>query len=191
MNNNQTPNPDQDLLLRARQGDTDAFGDLYEKYLEPIYRYVHYQVPVTEEAEDLTEVIFLKVWEMLQTGKNVSKIRNFRAWLYRVSHNQVVDYHRKKRPLAVDFHENPGLIGQSDTDTEADVQKNLDQEALITAIKSLDEQSQEVIVLRFINGLSHAEVGEAMEIEPGHVRVLQHRALKKLRKIVGEKDDEK
>jgi RNA polymerase sigma-70 factor (ECF subfamily) len=190
VNNNQTPNPDQELLLLASQGNPDAFGDLYEKYLDPIYRYVHYQLPISEEAEDLTEAVFLKVWEMLRSSESTPEIRNFRAWLYRVAHNQIVDFHRKKRPVAVDFHENPGLIGKSAADTETDVQKNLDEETLIAAIKKLDEQAQEVIVMRFINGLSHSEVGEALEIEPGHVRVIQHRALKKLKKIMSEKDDE-
>ncbi|MBN2043517.1 MAG: sigma-70 family RNA polymerase sigma factor [Anaerolineales bacterium] len=188
MNNNQTPNTDQTLLLRASQGDQDAFGDLYEKYLEPIYRYVRYQILVTEEAEDLTETIFLKVWELLREGEIQVEIRNFRAWLYRVAHNQLVDYHRKKRPIPVDFHENPGLAGEADSNTETEVQINLDQDVLLRAIETLDQQSREVIIMRFIHGLSHTEVGEALALEPGHVRVLQHRALKKLKSFISEKD---
>ncbi len=102
MNNHQTPNPDQELLQRARQGDVEAFGDLYEKYLDPIYRYVHYRLPSIEDAEDLTEHIFLKVWELVCEQDKITEINNFQAWLYRVAHNQVVDYHRKKRPISID-----------------------------------------------------------------------------------------
>jgi RNA polymerase sigma-70 factor (ECF subfamily) len=168
----------------------DAFGDLYEKYLEPIYRYVRFHIPVTEEAEDLTEAVFLKVWELIRDSGDRPRIRNFRAWLYRVAHNQIIDHHRKKRPIAVDFHDNPGLIGQSESDTESDVLNILDQDALIEALNTLDQQDRDVIIMRFLHGLSHTEVGKVLELEPGHVRVLQHRALRKLRSDMSEKQDD-
>jgi RNA polymerase sigma-70 factor (ECF subfamily) len=190
VNNHHLPTTDQDLLLEASRGDAEAFGELYERYLDQIYRYVHYRLPAAEEAEDLTEQIFLKTWELIRKGGKAAKIENFRAWLYRVAHNQVVDYHRKKQPLTVDMQENSGLFGKSGDDTEGDVQKNLDQQDLLEAILTLDLQSQEIIAMRFIHGLSHAEVAEALELKPGHARVLQHRALTKLRKIMQEVNDE-
>ena len=184
MNNHQTPNPDQELLQRARQGDVEAFGDLYEKYLDPIYRYVHYRLPSIEDAEDLTEHIFLKVWELVCEQDKITEINNFQAWLYRVAHNQVVDYHRKKRPISIDTQDDTGLFGRSDLDTEIDVLTKLDHQALRSAVGKLDDQSQQVIVLRFMNELSHAEVAEILDLEPGHIRVLQHRAITRLRNIM-------
>ena len=181
---------DEEQLIEQAKTDPEAFGKLYELYVEKIYNYVYYRIGNQQEAEDLTEAVFLKVWEKLRSSESPPEINNFRAWLYRVAHNQIIDFHRKKRPVAVDFHENPGMIGRSDKNTEADVQKNLDEETLIAAIEQLDEQAQEIIVMRFINGLNHSEVGEALEIEPGHVRVIQHRALKKLKEIMSERDDE-
>lgn len=190
MNNQQTPKPDQDLLLRASQGDAEAFGDLYEKYLNSIYRYVHYRLSSVEEAEDLTEQIFLKVWENLRDESKASQIQNFRAWLYRVAHNQVIDYHRKKQPISVDIQEHTGLLGRSDHDTEGDVQKKLDHQDVLSAIQTLDQQSQDVIMLRFMKELSHTEVAEILDLEPGHIRVLQHRALTQLRKVMRDENHE-
>lgn len=184
MNNHQTPNPDQDLLQRASQGDVEAFGDLYQKYLDPIYRYVHYRLPTIEEAEDLTEHIFLKIWELVCDQDKITQIKNFQAWIYRVAHNQVIDFHRKKQPVSIDAQEETWVFGRSDLDTENDVQKMLDQQTLLAAVEMLDDQSQEVILLRFMNELSHAEVAAILDLEPGHVRVLQHRAVTRLRKIM-------
>ncbi|MFN2144269.1 MAG: RNA polymerase sigma factor, partial [Anaerolineales bacterium] len=159
------------------------------RYLDPIYRYVHYRLPNVEEAEDLTERVFLKIWELICDQK-ITKINNFQAWLYRVAHNQVIDYHRKKKPITIDTQEETGLFGKSDLNTESDVQKKLDQQALLAAVEKLDDQSQEVIVLRFMNDLSHAEVAKILDLEPGHVRVLQHRAINQLRKIMKDFDHE-
>jgi len=85
---------DAELIVRAVQGDADAFGDLYERYLDQIYRYVYYRVANSLEAEDLTETVFLKAWESLPGMRTNVKSMNFQAWLYRIAHNLVVDRYR-------------------------------------------------------------------------------------------------
>ena len=190
MTSEQKPPSDQDLLRRAGDGDSSAFGDLYERYLEPIYQYVLYRLSSVEEAEDLTETIFLKAWENIRTKGNADQIENVRAWLYRIAHNLAVDYHRKKRPVSMDMHEQIDLTDQSAPSAEETVQARLSDHNLQTAVKALDEQSREIIVLRFFNGLSHAEVAGVLDLNEGHIRVLQYRALSRLKGILGEEPDD-
>lgn len=190
MTSEQKPPSDQDLLQRAGDGDANAFGDLYERYLDPIYRYVLYRLSSIEEAEDLTETIFLKAWENIRTKGTADQIENVRAWLYRIAHNLTVDYHRKKRPVSMDLHEQIDLTSQSTPSTEETVQARLSDQNLQAAVRELDEQSREIIVLRFFNELSHAEVAEVLDLNEGHIRVLQYRALKKLKGILGEESDD-
>lgn len=180
----EAPN-DQSLIEKAASGDQEAFGDLYERYLEPIYRYVYYRVPTTEEAEDLTETIFLRAWETLVMKKNI-KIDNFRAWIYRIAHNLTIDYHRKKRAINLDSVDTIETMTPSPSDPEIEVQNKLTAQTLNKAIGKLEENFQNVIILRFFNKLSHAETAEIMGINEGNVRVIQYRALKKLQIILSE-----
>lgn len=169
----------------AANGDQEAFGDLYERYLEPIYRYVYYRVPTVEEAEDLTETIFLRAWETLIMKKS-TKVENFRAWIYRIAHNLTIDYHRKKRPAQFESSEIDYPADTVLTDPELEVQQKLSAQALHKAISNLEETYQNVIILRFFNKLSHAETAEVMDIQEGNVRVIQYRALKRLQTLLSE-----
>lgn len=175
------PLPDNDLIQRAAGGDQDAFGDLYERYLEDIYRYVYYRVLDVEEAEDLTEAVFLRVWENLIKTREKSKIKNFRAWIYRITHNLVIDYQRKKKPLSVDLDTVPWINEAVMPGTEKIVEKQLSEAALVRALHELEDTLQQVVILRFLNELSHAETAAVLGLTEGHVRVLQYRALKRLR----------
>ncbi|MCB2178694.1 sigma-70 family RNA polymerase sigma factor [bacterium] len=176
---------DQSLIEKATKGDQEAFGDLYERYLEPIYRYIYYRVPTPEEAEDLTETIFLRAWETLMTKKNV-KIDNFRAWIYRIAHNLTIDYHRKRKPIQFESGEIDFPDNTATTDPELEVEQKLSSQSLHQAISKLEENFQNVIILRFFNKLSHAETAEIMGIQEGNVRVIQYRALKKLQTLLSE-----
>lgn len=165
---------DDDLLRRASQGDKDAFGMLYERYLVPIYRYCYFRVGSPLEAEDLTEQVFLKAWENLP----VKQVRSFRAWLYRIAHNGVVDYLRtRKNPQPL---ERVNVAFDTQPNPEHWVQAREDGRALHNAFARLDPQDQEVLVCRFVSQLSHAETAQVLSVTENHVRILQFRALKKL-----------
>lgn len=171
--------PDKTLLARAVQGDAGAFGDFYERYLEEIQRYVYYRVANRFDAEDLTETVFLKAWEALPYAR--STIENPRAWLYRIAHNIVVDHYRTSRPTA----EIPSrLRNDGNPSLEHQIQDRNEQQQLAAIIQSLDGTLQQVIVCRFISELSHAETAQIMGIKEGHVRVLQLRALQKIRHML-------
>jgi RNA polymerase sigma-70 factor (ECF subfamily) len=160
------------LTDRARQGDKEAYGDLYELYLDEIYRYVFYRVSNEADAEDLTEQVFLKAWENLPAYRGEVP---FKAWLYRIARNTTVDYYRTRKQ-SVPLDENDSLIEKKDQPEE----KALSRETALRlngAISKLSPLHQDVIILRFVNGYSTAEIAQILERSTGAVRVLQHRAL--------------
>ncbi len=173
---------DAELLTHAVKGDRQAFAVLYERYLEALYRYCYYRVADEREAEDLTETVFLKIWEALADADGCSPIRNFRAWVYRVAHNLIIDRHRTRRETQ------PILDEQSLVDPqplpERMVESNEAARRIARAIATLDATLQQVVVCRFINRFSHNETAEILGLSEGHVRVLQHRALKKLQAVL-------
>jgi RNA polymerase sigma-70 factor, ECF subfamily len=170
---------DQELLSRALQGDADAFGDIYERYLDEIHRYIYFRVTDRFEAEDLTEMVFLKAWEALPRFRSPDV--NLRAWIYRIAHNTVVDHYRTHKPTS----ELPLEHARDASPLPEHQIQNLDEhERLADLIRSLDANLQQVVICRFANGMSHAETAQVMGIKEGHVRVLQLRALQKLRELL-------
>lgn len=172
------PNPaDADLVAKAIAGNREAFGDLYEHYLPAIYRYVFYRVGDAGEAEDLTETVFVKAWEALERYRPTEA--PFAAWLYRIAHNLVVDRHRAQKP--VDPLDEHVVEARLEADPAAQMEAREAANALAQALGQLEPAQQEVLALRFVNGLSHAETATIMGRSAGAVRVLQHRALAALR----------
>jgi RNA polymerase sigma-70 factor (ECF subfamily) len=159
-----------------------AFGDLYERYLDEIFRFVFYRILDQEEAEDLTERVFLKAWEALPRGRR--PVANFRAWLYRVARNQVIDRHRTRKP-AVPL-EQAATLRDGSPAPEAIAQAREESAELAAVIARLGRRYQQVLVCRFVNGLSHAETAQVLGLKENHVRVLQHRALQELRGLLAE-----
>jgi len=156
---------------------------LYERYLERIYRYVYYRVSDHDEAEDLTETVFLKAWEALPRFR--VKGATFGAWLYRIAHNTVVDRHRTQRaalPLSQALDVRDGGASSPEAVAEAEQESTW----LQTALSRLEPRLQEVILNRFVNGLSHRETAGVMGLRESHVRVLQHRALQEMRDALTE-----
>lgn len=172
------------LVARAVQGDAEAFGALYEMHLDAIYRYVYYRTSNHQDAEDLTETVFLKAWRAI--GRYKVGGTPFRAWLYRIAHNAVVDHYRayqetESLALHPTIPDDTGLVEQQ-------IQQREWTDRLDRVIGRLSPLHQDVLVLRFINGLSHAEVAEILERSSGSVRVLQHRALKELEALLAVED---
>ncbi len=186
MNARQEKVSDQKLLQQSASGNQDAFGELYERYLEQIYRYVYYRVMDVHEAEDLTEAVFLRAWERLQSKQARKEVENFSAWIYRIAHNLVIDHHRKKTPEPLDTDSSAEYSQALTPGAEIEVQQRLDQQSLAAALEELDEPMQRVVILRFLNHLSHAEVAAVLGLSEGNVRVLQFRALKRLKVLLSE-----
>ena len=169
------------LVERAVDGDFEAFGEIYSIYLDRIYRYVVYQVDDKMIAEDLTEETFIKAWEAI--GKYKWKGQPFSAWLYRIAHNQVIDYFRTTRRDLTLKEELPAEAAEPEQEAE----EKLRQQELIKAISYLPAQQKQVIILKFIEGLENPEIAQIMRKSQGAIRVMQMRALAALRqKLSGE-----
>jgi len=171
---------EESLVRRAQQHDQDAFAQLYEEYFDKIYRYIAFKIGNRTEAEDMTQQVFLNAI------KSISSFRwrgiPFSAWLFRIAHNQVVDYLRKKAKHAttsldevlVSNGNNPQLVAE----------QNLDIERLLLATKQLTQAQREVISLRFASELSIAQVARVMAKSQGAIKALQHSAMVALRKTL-------
>jgi RNA polymerase sigma-70 factor (ECF subfamily) len=175
-------------LALAAEGDRHSFGEFYELHLHEIYRYILFRVYDHDEAEDLTAKVFLEAWEDLTIRQRLRKIRNIRAWIYRIAHNKVVDYHRRRKPQEP-LDDNPDKRLQGAW-LESELDDLFISRKLVEGVQRLPANYQEVIILRFINQMSNAEVAEIMNITESHVRVLQYRALHRMRLLVNEVNHE-
>lgn len=170
------------LISRAIQGDTNAFGDLYDRYLDQVYNYIFYQVSNTQETEDLTETVFLKAFESLSRFNQSQTVENFRAWIFRIARNQVVDYYRTRKPSVSIESSLP--LRSTDPQPEAAVQLSQEYQDMMEAFDKLDPTFRQVLTCRLIDGLSHRETARIMNLKENHVRILQYRALKKIRQLL-------
>jgi RNA polymerase sigma-70 factor (ECF subfamily) len=171
-----------DLVARAQAGDADAFGVIYDRYFEPVYKYIHLRVRGDREAvEDLTADVFVKALRGIRgfTWQG----RDLVAWLYRIAHNAVVDYlksgRRRETPVG-DMRDPVDELLDVDADPAAAAERHLTNVALLAQVKQLPPRQCEVVVLRFLLGLTLAETGEVLNIRPEAVKALQYRATRNL-----------
>ena len=166
------------LVARARDGDADAFGELYDRYQPDILRYFVHHVRDRDAAEDLTQQVFLKAWQAIPRYQD--RGAPFTAWLYRMAHNQMVDHFRTRRPTA----DLDGIDVPEPPEAEARVLLKEQHERLREALERLSADHREVLVLRFLMEKSAAEIGEIMGRKEVTVRGLQLRALRALRREI-------
>lgn len=171
---------DTELVKQTKQGEVDAYGELYDRYFKQLYRYIFFRVQNQEEAEDLTETVFLRTLESIQRRR--APIDNFQGWLFRSAHNLVIDHYRTTRSQVslekIADLQDSGLL------PESKVQQDIDSVTLASAIGTLSPELQQIIACRFISGMSHAETSKIMGLNQGYLRVLQFRALKQLRAVL-------
>ena len=171
---------EESLVRRAQQQDQEAFAQLYEANFDKIYRYVALRIGNKTEAEDVTQQVFINALKSISSFK--WKGVPFSAWLFRIAHNQMVDYLRKKtRQATAPLDES--LVSHDDNPQLA-VERKLDIEQLGAATRYLTKAQREVISLRFAGELSIAEVAKVMGKSQGAVKALQHSAIVALRKAL-------
>ena len=178
------------LVKSAQAGDSHAFGTLYDQYSAQIYRFIIVKVSTRQEAEDLTHEVFLSAWQKLP-GFKIQKFP-FSSWLYRIARNRVIDYYRtQKNHFSVD--ELVGSLEEEFLRVRAiqgeDLNLKLEMEQVLSAIEELTEDQREVIEMRFIQDLSPKEIAEITKKKEGTIRILQHRATKKLQKVLENKEN--
>lgn len=168
-----------DIARRAAGGDREAFGLLYDRHLDAVYRYAYYRVRDVAEAEDVTSDVFHRA---LMAMPRYQPRRPFLAFLYTIARNVVADRHRRARPQA-SFED--AIAHPSDEPGPEERSAALDDaRRLRGALQRLTELQQEVVVLRFIEGLSYAEVAAATGKPESTIRGIQMRALAALREIL-------
>lgn len=165
------------LIGRARDGHTDALGALYDRYSPAIYRYLYRRSGDAVLSEDLTGTVFLKMLEALKKGQAWDD--SFSGWLYRIAHNLLTDYMRARgrRPES----ELPETLPAGGARLEDRVERAIATEAVRKALHQLKPEYTEVLLMRFTEGLSHADVAARLGKTETAVKVTQHRALKALR----------
>ncbi len=176
------------LLLRLKTKDPEAFGQFYDAYVKPIYRFIYFKVSSEQEAEDLTAETFLKVWQHVQGN---GKIDNLNAFTYRIARNLVIDHYRKQQTQKTVT--STEVLADQGIEIPDEQQSIADRLAVLSDVKQIEQHLQqmkdeyrEIIILRYINQLTVKEIAEALDKKPGTVRVLAHRALNTLKTLVAE-----
>ena len=167
------------LLRRVQDCDTDALASIYDTYYERIYRYIYRCVGQADRAEDLTANVFLRLLNSVRAGH--CPRTNLSAWLYRVAHNLVVDGFRRKPSEDVELVE---WTKSYEPDMAHLVDQNLQMERVRRALRQLTESQQQVIALKFLQGMNSREVATILNKTEGAVDALQHRGLVALRKAL-------
>jgi len=162
-----------DLVRRAQQGDADAFTELYRRHVDPIYRFVLLRVGDEAVAEDLTSEVFVRALESLDTYED--RGAPFAAWLYRIANARVVDHWRRSRQPALSLDS-----GEIDLPFEPAARDVLTSKDLSESLRRLTAEQQEVIILKFVEGYSTAEIAQITGRSEGAVKALQRRALASL-----------
>ncbi|MBI4457396.1 RNA polymerase sigma factor [Candidatus Uhrbacteria bacterium] len=167
------------LLFRIRaKKDPDAFGQIYDAYVKPIYRFIYFKVPSTEQAEDLTSETFLKAWQYLKENREVQSLQ---ALLYSVARSTVIDHYRKAQ-TELPLEDDRGNI-LTDVGSEKllkDIETSHDAEQVIAKLRGLKDEYREVIVLKYLDELSANEIAATLGKSAANVRVLLHRAMRAL-----------
>jgi RNA polymerase sigma-70 factor, ECF subfamily len=172
----------------AAAGDFDSFAALYSCHLDTIYRYIYYRTADVHDAEDLTEQVFLQAWESMAKYRPVGSC--FCNWLYRIAHNLVVDHHRRQKRRSEENLEDELELADADGETALEAVITAEEcAALAAAVAQLPDDQQQVLLLRFIEGLGHTEIAQIINKSEGACRVVQYRALVALKKILSERRD--
>lgn len=174
------------LVQRAQAGDADAFGELYDRYVDQVYRYVYYRVGSAQVAEDLTSETFLRALRRLSSftwqGRDVG------AWFVTIARNLIADHYKSSRyrlEMTTDDVSESGAKLTQDGPENA-VLEAMQNKVLLEAVKRLNAEQQECIVLRFLQGLSVAETALAMGKNDGAIKALQYRAVRSLGRLLPE-----
>jgi RNA polymerase sigma-70 factor, ECF subfamily len=171
-----------DLVARAQAGDSDAFGQLYDRYLDLVYRYVYYRVGGKALAEDLVSETFLRA--LRRIGSFEWQGRDFAAWLITIARNIIADHYKSGR-----FRLEVSTADMLDADRATDGPENtvldgITNGSILDAVKKLNSEQQECVVLRFLQGLSVLETAQAMGKSEGAIKALQYRAVRTLGRML-------
>ena len=169
---------DRELVALAKE-DAEAFGELYARYVKKMYSYIFHRTGNTQDAEDLTAKVFIRAYAHI--GNYVERGAPFQAWLYRIAHNLVANWHRdqaRRKIIALDDYVAHSLQSEAPERLAEDVEER---DHLMAAVRRLPEERQQLLLLKFIEQMSNAEIGDIMGRTEGAIKSLYHRTLLALR----------
>jgi RNA polymerase sigma-70 factor (ECF subfamily) len=169
------------LIKEAVRGKSSAFGSLYDYYQPMIYRFVFVKVGRREDAEDITHQVFLSAWQNIEGYTH--RGHPFSSWLYQIARNQIVDHYRAKRNETSLEKMDPEYFVAPAT-AHFDLSTKMEIEKVRVAIAELKPDYQDIIILRFVEDLPLKEVADVVEKSEGAVKLMQHRAIKELQRIL-------
>ncbi|HJW89389.1 MAG TPA: sigma-70 family RNA polymerase sigma factor [Anaerolineales bacterium] len=170
---------DEVALALAAQGDQDAFGALYQRYVGKIYNYVYYRTGNPFDAEDLTARVFFRA--LRHIGNYTDRGLPLSAWLYRIAHNLVANWHRDNSRRPEVPYEEILLTRPQAEHPEIVLLQSEEHDGLLSVIRRLPPERQQLLILKFVEHLSNAEIGKIMGRTEGAVKSLYHRTLLTLR----------
>lgn len=171
------------LVALAQQGDGDAFGQLYDRYVDSVFRFIYYRVNDRALAEDFTSETFLRALRRISTISYQG--RDIGAWFVTIARNIVLDHVKSARHrLEITTADSPENNDHAPS-PESAVLTTLTNERLMAAVAQLGTEQRECVLLRFIQGFSVSETAAVMGKNDGAIKALQHRAIRKLAELVG------
>lgn len=174
------------LLRRAQEDDPAAYDRLYNLYADKIFRYLYARLGQREVAEDLTADVFLRMLQTLPRFRvnRERPVASFSAWLYRIAANLLTDYRRRQRHRGHEDLDDQQSLADGRPDPYQHGLAADERHTLMTALGQLAEEQRVVVIQRFAEGYSVAEIAEAMGKSIGAVKALQHRAIENLRRLL-------
>ncbi len=169
---------DRELVALAKDN-AEAFGELYTRYVKKMYSYIFHRTGNSQDAEDLTARVFMRAYSHI--GNYVDRGAPFQAWLYRIAHNLVANWHRdqsRRKIIALDDY--VAHAPQSEA-PERLAEAGEERDQILQAVRRLPEDRQQLLLLKFIEQMSNAEIGQIMGRTEGAVKSLYHRTLLALR----------
>lgn len=170
---------DENAVALACGGNPEAFSYLYEKNVTRIYNYIYYRIGSATDAEDITSRVFYRAFGHIQSY--VDKGVPFSAWLYRIAHNLIANWHRdnlRRKEVPLEDHLD---VPQKSDQPERLIEKNQEMALLLKAMRRISPERQQLILLKYLEDLSNAEIAVIMGRSEGAIKSLYHRALLALR----------
>ena len=174
---------EEQLIERAKH-DADAFGILYERYIDRIYNYILYRVGDAHEAEDLTARVFFRA--LARIADYHQRGAPFAAWLYRIAHSLVANWHRDRSRHPAIRLDDALMIASKGAGPDHLAEQGDDARILLDAIRRLAVERQQILILKYVDDLSNADIARVMGRSEGAVKSLYHRTLIELRNLLPE-----
>ncbi len=177
----------EEQLIEQAKTDPEAFGQLYELYVDKIYTYIYYRLGNSQDAEDLTAKVFYRALNHIPHYHH--KGVPFAAWLYRIAHNLVVNWRRDHQRRPVVALDDLTFSGDGQETPHRAAERSNETEILLEAIQRLPRERQQLLLLKFVERMSNAEIGEIMGRSEGAIKSLYHRTLVSLKELLAEHEN--